>query len=157
MVMRTKQYLCALRSVNDAIMLNTMLYPDELIPQDDIEGIGPRREPPARELEMAEQLVESLSSPFNPGKYKDEHRERVLDVIRKKAEGEEVVAPPAVEKQAKVVSLVDALKKSLAAAKRGEEPEAQGQLARRRSTAAKTTRARTGNGRKARPPKRKRA
>jgi DNA end-binding protein Ku len=142
MVMRTKQYLCALRPMGNAIALNTMLYADEIVPQEDIEGLGEQREPTERELAMAEQLVKSLAGKWNPDKYKDEHREQVLELIKRKAEGEEVVAPPPEPEAPRVVSLMDALKKSLAAAQRSEAPRAEGGLHRRRSLAAKSSRAR---------------
>ena len=74
-----------------------------------------------RELEMAERLVESLSTTFDPSRYHDEHREKVLALIEKKAAGEEIVAPPS-EAPAKVVNLADALAASLAAARRSAGP-----------------------------------
>jgi DNA end-binding protein Ku len=141
-VMRTKQYLCALRPMGNAITLNTMLYADEIVSQEDIEGLDKHREPPDRELAMAEQLVKALAGKWNPDKYKDEHREQVMELIKRKAEGEEVVAPPEEPEAPRVVSLMDALKKSLASAQRFEEPRAEGRLHRRRPLAAKTSRGR---------------
>jgi DNA end-binding protein Ku len=73
---------------------------------------------------MAQQLIESLSTDFEPEKYRDEYRERVLALIEQKAEGQEIVAQPAVEEPAKVVDLMAALEASLAAAKSNRAAEA---------------------------------
>src|SRR4029453_19375491 len=68
----------------------------------------------ARELEMARQLVDTLSGTFDPEKYHDEYREEVLALIERKAAGEEIVAPAAPEEPAKVLDLMAALEASLA-------------------------------------------
>jgi len=74
---------------------------------------------------MAEQLVQSLATDFDPKKYKDTFREQVLELLERKAEGQEIVAEPAEEEpRGKVVNLMDALAKSLAAARKGEAPQA---------------------------------
>jgi DNA end-binding protein Ku len=70
-----------------------------------------------REVTMAEQLIESLSAAFKPDQYHDTHREQVIDLIERKAAGEEVVAPPAAPSAEKVVDLMAALEASVAAAK----------------------------------------
>jgi DNA end-binding protein Ku len=88
---------------------------------------------------MAKQLVDALTTTFEPERYKDEHRERVLELIEKKAEGEEIVAPPQEEAPARVVSLMDALAKSL---------EAKGELRRPRAQAAKQVRKKGAKARK---------
>jgi DNA end-binding protein Ku len=70
---------------------------------------------------MAEQLVESLAADFDPKKYKDTWREEVLALLEKKAEGQEIVTEePEKEPRGKVVNLMEALQRSLAAAKKGE-------------------------------------
>jgi len=140
MVMRTKQYLCAVRPLENALAISTMQYADEIVSTEDLDDLPKASAKPSdKELEMARQLVESLSGKFKPEKYKDEYREKVLDLIHKKSEGEEIVAPEAEAAPAKVVSLMDALKKSLAAAGRNEAPMAQGER-RHRSQAARTAR-----------------
>ncbi len=122
MVMRTKQYLCCVRPVEEGLMVSTMLYADEVVPQSDLEGLPSESTAPKdKELEMAEQLIDSLTTKFKPEKYKDEYREKVLALLDKKAEGEEIVTSPEETTPAKVVNLMDALKKSLAAAGKGEE------------------------------------
>ncbi|HZN91726.1 MAG TPA: Ku protein [Myxococcales bacterium] len=113
MVMRTKQYLCAVRPLEHGLVLSTMLYADEVVPHEDVEGL-PEKAPRTaeRELTMARQLIDSLTVKFDPEKYRDEYREKVLELIEAKAKGEEIKFAPA-EKQAKVVDLMDALRKSL--------------------------------------------
>ncbi len=127
-VLRTKQYLCAVRPMGKALALSTMLYADEVVDQGDLDGL-PESKPGERELKMAEQLIGSLEAKFDARKYKDDYREQVLALLERKAEGEEIVAAePAEAPRGKVVNLMDALQKSLAAARdRGEvrhKPEA---------------------------------
>jgi DNA end-binding protein Ku len=118
-VLRTKQYLCAVRPLGKALAVSTMLYADEVVSQDELEGL-PESKPGERELKMAEQLIGSLESKFEIKKYKDEFREQLLALLERKAEGEEIVAAePAEPPRGKVVNLMDALQKSLAAAKQG--------------------------------------
>jgi DNA end-binding protein Ku len=113
-VLRAKQYLAAVRVVGNLLMISTMLYADEIVPQSKLEGIPEKLPAPKEaELKMAEQLVESLSTRFEPEKYHDEYREKVLDLIKRKAKGERISLPRAPREPAKVVNLLDALKASL--------------------------------------------
>jgi len=125
-VLRTKEYLAAVRPMGKALALSTMLHADEVVDQDELEGLpGADQKPREKELHMAEQLVESLAASFDPKKYKDTYREQVLALLERKAAGEEIVAEPAAEEpRGKVVNLMDALAKSLAAARKGEPPQA---------------------------------
>jgi DNA end-binding protein Ku len=122
-VLRTKQYLVAVRPMGKALTISTMLYADEVVSQDELEDLPDSHSKPGeRELKMAEQLVASLSGDFDISKYRDEYREQLLALLEKKAQGEEIVAEPAAEEpHGKVINLMDALQKSLAAVKdRGE-------------------------------------
>ncbi len=126
-VLRTKQYLAALRPKDGALVLSTMVYADEVEPMD---GVSELRdvaaiEPSEKELAMAAQLVVSLSADFDPSRYQDTYREQVLDLIERKAAGEEIVAAPAAAPtETGVVDLVAALEASVAAARaaRAAEP-----------------------------------
>ena len=123
-VLRTKEALCCVRPLGGALALSTMNYADEIVPVDELEL--PKEPAPApRELEMAGRLVESLTTAFEPDRYHDTHREKVLALVEKKAAGEEVVLPPEAA-PAKVVNLADALAASLAARRQGGAPEASG-------------------------------
>jgi len=125
-VLRTKQSLAAVRPLGKALTISTMLYADEVVSQDELDDLpDSHAKPGERELKMAEQLIGSLSAGLDIKKYKDDYREQVLALIERKAAGEEIVAEaPAEEPRGKVVNLMEALQKSLAAAKRGELREA---------------------------------
>lgn len=126
-VLRTREALCCVRPIEDALAVSTMNRADEVVPVASLE-VPPAGEPSDRELHMAEQLVASLSAPFEPQRYPDVHRERVLALVERKAAGETIEAPAEEPAPAQVVSLADALSASLAAArKRDEKPEAERQ------------------------------
>jgi DNA end-binding protein Ku len=125
LVLRTKQQLCALRPTGDVLTLSTMLFGDEVVAPERLDELDAVEEAEAteRELRMAEQLIESLSGEFEPSKYHDEYRERVLEMIERKAAGEEIAVQPPVEQPAAAPDLMAALEASLAAV-RGEEEKA---------------------------------
>jgi len=118
-VMREKQYLCALRPVEGVIGLSTMHFADEVMNSEEV-GVNPRDvKVDDREVKMAQHLIDSLSSDFKPEKYKDEYRERVMEMLEQKAKGEEIVTqPPIAEKPHRVINLMAALEASLAEAKK---------------------------------------
>jgi DNA end-binding protein Ku len=119
-VLRSKEHLVAIRPRDAVLTMETMLFADEVIPPDDLDELPEdgKLKTSKRELEMAQQLIDSLSGDFEPDKYRDEYRDRVLDLIERKAEGEEIVieAPP--EEPKKVPDLMAALEASIAASKR---------------------------------------
>ena len=124
-VIRSKQQLCALRPVGDVLALTTMLWGDEVLSPDRLDEIGEIEEAQAtdRELRMAEQLIESLSSQFEPEKFRDEYREQVLEMIERKAAGEEIAVQPQAEEPAAAPDLMAALEASLAAVRSSEDEQ----------------------------------
>jgi DNA end-binding protein Ku len=118
-VLRSKQQLCALRPTGDVLTLSTMLFGDEVLAPDRLDELDSIEEAEAtpRELKMAEQLIESLSTEFDPSKYHDEYRERVLELIERKAAGEEIAVQPQAEEPEAAPDLMAALEASLAALK----------------------------------------
>jgi DNA end-binding protein Ku len=122
-VLRSKQQLCALRPTGDVLTLNTMLFGDEVLQPDRLDELDAISDAQAteRELTMAEQLIDSLSAEWDPGKFHDEYRERVLDLIERKASGEELTAPPETEEPAAAPDLMAALEASLAAVSSDQE------------------------------------
>lgn len=120
-VMRTKQHLVAIRPVDKALALHTMLYPDEIVRVSDIDGLPVRAKTDPRELKMAENLIDSLTVKWDAGKYTDTYREELLRVIKRKAQGEEIVTEPHEEK-AEVVDLMAALEASIEANKARRKP-----------------------------------
>jgi len=118
-VMRNKQYVAALRAQDGKLLMSTMVFADEVVKIasiDELDGLD-EIDVSSKEVKMAEALVESLSATFEPEKYRDEYREQVLDLIERKAGGEEFEAPAAVAAPPKVVDLMAALEASVKAAK----------------------------------------
>ena len=124
-VIRSKQQLCALRPTGEALTLSTMLFGDEVLSPDRLDELESVNEAEAseRELTMAQQLIDSLSSDFEPEKYHDEYRERVLNLIERKAAGEEIAIQPQAEEPAAAPDLMAALEASLAAVGEDSEPK----------------------------------
>ncbi|NUT57016.1 MAG: Ku protein [Thermoleophilia bacterium] len=118
-VLRSKEQLVAIRPSGDVLMMETMLFHDEVVPSDDIEDLPDGKDLKAtdRELKMAQQLIDSLSSEFDPTSYRDEYREKVLELIEMKASGQEIAVQPEAPEPAKVPDLMAALEASLAAVK----------------------------------------
>ena len=120
LVMRTKQYLAALRPRDGMLVMSTMVYADEVNDPAQLDGVEDMHDVDVseRELRMAEQLIESLTEPFEPERYEDTYRNQVLELIDRKAAGEEeVVAPPTPAAEEKVVDLMAALEASVRDAK----------------------------------------
>jgi DNA end-binding protein Ku len=118
---RDKEHLAALRFVDDAFVLETMFWPDE-IRGAEFEGVDVDAKVRSQELEMAKQLIDNLTADWNPEEYRDEYREAMLEIVEKKIAGEEIEVVPQ-EAPAKVVDLMEALKASVAAAKSGDADE----------------------------------
>jgi DNA end-binding protein Ku len=145
-VIRTKQYLAAIRPYGKkALALETMLFPDEIVDVDEIPGL-PDRMPRVsdRELSMAKKLVDSLSTEFDPEKYRDEYREKVLDFLKRKAKGKTIAVEEVEEEAPAVADLMEALKASVEGTrKKGTRASKARASARRRAAAS-------GNGRRKR-------
>jgi DNA end-binding protein Ku len=147
-VMRTRQYLAALRpGPGGVLVLSTMNYADEVVPVSKLDGLpspADIEDVSDREVKMAEALVESLTAEaFEPEKFHDSYRERVLELIDAKAAGQTVAAPAPVESGARVVDLMSALEASVKAAKeRRAAASAEPEPAPAEEAPAKTTKAR---------------
>ena len=97
-VIRSKEQLVAIRpAAGDVLTMETMIFHDEVVPTDDLDGVPDAKDLKTtdRELKMAQQLIASLASDFEPSKYHDEYREKVLELVERKAEGEEIAIQPA--------------------------------------------------------------
>jgi DNA end-binding protein Ku len=118
-VLRSKEQLVAIRPAGELLMMETMIFADEVVPHDEIDDLPDAKDLKAsdRELKMAQQLIDSLSSSFEPERYHDEYREKVLGLIERKAEGQEIAVQPEAPEPAKVPDLMAALEASLAAVK----------------------------------------
>jgi DNA end-binding protein Ku len=119
-VIRSKEQLVAIRPAEGNVLtMETMIFADEVVDPQDLEDLPAAKELKAsdRELKMAQQLIDSLSSDFEPEKYRDEYREKVLELIERKAAGEEIAVQPEAPKPKEVPDLMAALEASLAAVK----------------------------------------
>jgi DNA end-binding protein Ku len=115
-VMRTKQYLAAVRPKDGTLLISTMVYADEVIPADEVNDLDGIEDIDVsdRELLMAKQLIDSLTADFQPDRFRDEYREKVLGLIEQKAAGvETVIEAPAAVEETKVVDLLAALEASV--------------------------------------------
>jgi DNA end-binding protein Ku len=120
-VLRNKEHLAAIRPMKDVLTMATMRFYDEVTKPEDLDGevfAEKPGKPEKRELEMAQQLIDSLSTSFDPDKYRDEYREELLELLEQKASGKEVVSAPSEEPEpTKAPDLMAALEESLAAVK----------------------------------------
>ena len=142
-VLRNKEHLAAIRPMDDLLTLTTMRFHDEVSSPKDLDGEVFEEEKPKkadqREVEIAKQLIDSLTNDFKPERYRDEYREELLDLLERKAEGKEVVTAPSEEpKPTKAPDLMAALEESLAAV-RGESPDgANGKAESKKAAASKS-------------------
>ena len=124
-VIRQKEQLVALRPMGDVLGMSTMLFADEVVDPERVDELADVSEVEAtkRELDIAKQLVESLAGSFEPEKYHDVYRDEVIDLIERKAAGEEIAVQPAADEDDEPVpDLMAALKASLDAV-RDREPD----------------------------------
>jgi DNA end-binding protein Ku len=112
-VFHGKQYLVTLRASSDVLALQTMYFADEVRdPREVIDNLPAAEKLVPRELTIAKQLVDSMSTKWNPDEYRDSYRERVEDLIARKQRGEEVVTEGPPTEGAEVTDLMDALRRS---------------------------------------------
>jgi len=115
-VMRTKEYLAAVRPGEHLLMLETLFYADEV--RDPKEIWMPQFEvAPERELRVARQLIDALTGEWDPARHRDEYRERLLELLRDKVDEAQVVPEPEEEVSSQVIDLMEALKASVEVAK----------------------------------------
>jgi DNA end-binding protein Ku len=117
-VLRTKEYLVAVRTRGEAITLTTMLFHDEVRSTEEV-GIDELSKPKKAEVDQAVTLVKSLQRDFDPASYDDEHRKRLLALIDKKRKGEEIEIPAEPETPKAVPDLMAALEASIQRMKQG--------------------------------------
>jgi DNA end-binding protein Ku len=107
-----REYLAAVRNLDGVLALHTMRFHDEIVHADDLDSPKAGKPPGKREVQMAGQLVDSLHRKFKPDEYEDTYREAVLELIKRKAKGEEL-APAEPEPQEEPDDLAAALQASL--------------------------------------------
>ena len=141
-VMRDRETLAALRPVDGVMCLETMHFGDEIMDIKNIDGLEPATHPGERELHTAGRLIESLAGDFTPGEYRDEYKDRVKDLVDRKAKAhrivEEPVKPGEKQSKSKAVDLMAALQASVDRARRNIKHavvEHKGQSGRKRKSA----------------------
>jgi DNA end-binding protein Ku len=146
-VFRNKEHLAAIRASDGVLTLTTMRFHDEVVPPSELDDALPDKKPKVakREQQMAEQLIDSLSTEFEPDAYKDEYREQLLALIEQKAEGKEIVAPEAeTPKATKAPDLMAALEESIAAVKEKGSGDGDGTSAKKASKPKASPKSKTG-------------
>jgi DNA end-binding protein Ku len=112
-VLRTKEHLVAVRPLQRAIALHTLRHADEVVKASSLDGQPVRVKVGERELASAKKLIRSLTTEWDPARYRDRHREKLLDIIQRKGKGQEIVVEEAPEPAAEVVDLMAALEESV--------------------------------------------
>ncbi|WP_314000194.1 Ku protein [uncultured Paenibacillus sp.] len=111
---RSKSSLAAIRVIDNCLAMETIFYPDEVRPISKVPGLPEAVEVNERELAMATMLIRQLSAPFDPAKYEDDYRKRLMELIQAKIAGEDVRIAPE-QPRTNVVDLMAALQASLEA------------------------------------------
>lgn len=118
--LRQRESLAMLRTRNGVLVLETLLWPDEVrAPAFEFVDADVQTRP--QELKMATSLITSMSEDFDPGQHRDGYREALQELVQAKMEGREVALPAAAPEAGNVTSLTDALKASLSAAKEARQ------------------------------------
>jgi DNA end-binding protein Ku len=136
-IIKTRQYLAGVKALKHALVLELMHFAEELADSEKL-SVPKKMEPGKREIDMAKALVQSMTSEWDPKKYKDDYRDALLDVIEEKVEagGKEIEEKPKEKKPStKVIDLVEVLKQSLANAEGGKKRAAKTTKAKRRKAA----------------------
>jgi DNA end-binding protein Ku len=110
-VLRTKEYLVTVRVRDGLLALTTMLFHDEVRPAKDIDSGG--KKPAKGQLDQAVALIEALSADWDPPRYEDRYRRRLLDVVKRKQKGQTIEAPEPAEEPAPADDLMAALRRTL--------------------------------------------
>ena len=125
LTLHSKEHLGVVRVYKDGLMLETMYYPDEVRPASQVPGLEQLGHFDEKELETAKQLIEQLTTPFEPEKYKDTFREDVQHMLEEKMAGHVVSTPKTAPSRENVVDLLAALQASVDET-RGKKPEKKG-------------------------------
>ena len=134
-----KENLCLIRPLGESLALETLYYAEDIRTRDEIDDAVGETEVQEPELEMARQLVASLVGEFEPEEFVNEYRGELRAMLEAKLAGEEIVAPEQPE-PAQVVDLMEALKESVAQARKQKAPAAKKKPAARKKRAASGSR-----------------
>jgi DNA end-binding protein Ku len=123
--LRDKEHLATIRLKDGVFVLETMYWPDE-IREPEFAELNKRVDVRDTEVKMARQLIQQLTTEFEPDEFHDEYRQKLEELVERKVEGQEItVAPEPAAEPTKVVDLMEALKASVAEAKKTKKPAAE--------------------------------
>ena len=122
MIMRGHEYLTAVRPLGRGLCLQIMRDADEVRSLEEVVPLPEKVKLPQLQVDLARQLIEALTTTFQPEKYPDRRRQQLEAMIERKAKGKRVVLPPPAELEEGVYDLMAALEKSVAAAKKSARP-----------------------------------
>ncbi len=122
---RDRESLAVIRVYNNVLVLETIFYPDEVRDSKQVPGVPENLQTTKAELDMATQLIDNLTTEFDPGRYSDTYRERLLEKINAKVEGKDFVVKKETDKE-NIVSLMEALKQSIQMSKGNKDSEGAG-------------------------------
>jgi DNA end-binding protein Ku len=115
--MRNKQYLAVTRPLDGALAMSTMRFADEVIPQSEVDPLPDRCPTDNSQLKLAKQIVQSLTTEWDPKRYHDTYTEELKDLIERRAKGEEIVVEEEEQPRGQVIDLMKALEASLESAR----------------------------------------
>jgi len=118
-----KENLCLIRPLGDSLALETLYFAEDVRSREEIDEAVAEVKVAKAELDMARQLVESLSGSYDPEEFRNEYRDQLKAMLEAKLAGEEIVAPEPEEEGAPVIDLLEALKQSVAQAGKREAAE----------------------------------
>ena len=136
--LRDRERLVSVRPLDGVLLLNTLHWPDEIRDTEDLD-LPEDVSVSAKEVQMAQTLVDAMAMKFEPGEFKDEYKEAVEDIVKAKVEGKEVIEAAEPEAETTVVDLMAALKASVERAKKGQKAAGKAGTARREAAGGKTT------------------
>ncbi|GAA1034539.1 hypothetical protein GCM10009557_39540 [Virgisporangium ochraceum] len=146
LVMRGKEYLAAIRPDKDLLVLETMFFADEIRdPAKELDAVPKRAKPDKKELQVAVQLIDSMTAPWKPEEFRDTYTDRVHELIEAKAEGNEVTVSDEAPTATKAIDLLEALRASVEAAskRRGGKTATTSKAAPKKKAAAATKKSAT--------------
>ncbi len=135
--LRDRERLVSVRPLDGALLLNTLHWPDEIRSTEELE-LPEDVKVSAKEIEMAETLVDAMATTFDPADYNDEYKEAVEDIVKAKVAGEEIIEAPEEAAETTVADLMTALRASVERARKGEAaPRRAARAAAERKTTAR--------------------
>ncbi|WP_066047940.1 non-homologous end joining protein Ku [Robertmurraya korlensis] len=123
-IIRSKEQMAVIRVYENALVMETIHFPDEVRSAADVPNVPAEDKVTEKELDTAIMLIDQLTTTFDPGKYTDDYRTALMELIESKRSGKEIVAPVEKEQKSNVTDLMAALQASIDKTKPKKEAEA---------------------------------